>query len=1126
MDAYTYTNATKNRGHTKSRSADPFRAEEIEESQARAKAKRLEREFGKTIRLARCIRSPSQYKPARSFARVTKTRLKRGSCHQTRHLLPIVIGKRGRTADGLTPFIVKITPIPKSATQRTLRDGTKVGPGAAAAGARYSLGVRGTYLIADRTQLAIDGKTLVHSNIDDDPEKCTEFFELVEKKERNASLDEGEFDFGKSRWLWRRVVEHPECDPAVIAAYRRNPDGKEVVQLCRGGLALQQIISDCDFRPSVKPREQKARDHADGIKWKLGRGGRTQWRVVVSFPAEFSAEQRLEALKLICDHFAAMGCMYMAVIHEASASNDRRNDHCHIDLYDRPCRRLTGIESDDLANVDARWKEEVQKEYRRGDYEKDRGSWDVGVTRMCTYGSGNKRLQKVFRANKSNAMRAYSMPLHSRRDIASIINHIALRDAGREMVDHRTNRKRGIDRQPHEPVGPSARALEAKGWATEVGLRNEQKDAEDRRRDIIRLCQKRVAELQAAELDVCARSMDHMLTGTRSDERKAARAGFQAARDHAILTRDAALLQLEIRRRLSSAYFVIKTSGRIIRSGEDKRGEHVARRQAARDYWRAWVTDNAEDIRFMKDLKARITISKSALDLDALVMAALTPQLPGKDQISLHRDNENRLSAPILPTKRMTSLLLQQDAAATVETRASETALGLALPDQGVRPSIPTGRPIWTPPRPLLVVPPLPAMTKSNATSVLVENEPKDAAKAAGIADHPLIHDLTTNAAGLPSQATTGEVSSLPGAFALINHVEPIAEDITTGPASNASTGKSAAVERVPSPSETTVQEVAVPETAEGKTKAQNPNALGELISVEGGDGKWSPGEAAATVISDDASVMPVRMDVAKENLPACPTSVVSAEGQPDIAEGHVAVDDGAGEIKIDLAGPGGKAVVILDDIPMLAATLELANPSVGDTNQDSNKTVEAIGGTRVPADNGDKYPVDPDPIGRHPELAVAQSRMVAWNELNLSDMDTRDEIKLGGHKLVQIDGKVLFAKPDEVPVSHLLFLAAFPRSASRLYDEQVARENRMRAWNRLNLNELDTFEEIERAQRPLVYANGAVSFSIPDEAPEAHRLCLAAFQRKANRLLIEQNSRLNEGHLAASISDRGKGIV
>ena len=336
MNTHAQTSATKNRGRTKARSTDPFRAEEIEESQARAKAKRLEREFGKTIRLSRCVRSPSQYKPSRSFAHVTKTRLKLGVCHQTRFLLPVVIGSRGQTAHGLSPLIVKIAAIPKSATQRTLRDGIKVGPGSAAAGAHYSLGLRGTYLIADRTQLGINGKALVYSNIGDDPEKCTEFFEEVELNERNASRDEGEFDFGKSPWLWRRVVQHPECDPAVIAAYRRNPDGKEVVQLCRGGLALQQVISDFDFRPPVKPRDQKARDHADGIKWKLGRGGRTQWRVVASFPADFSSEQRLEALELICDHFAAMGCMYMGVIHEASASNDRRNNHCHIDLYDRP----------------------------------------------------------------------------------------------------------------------------------------------------------------------------------------------------------------------------------------------------------------------------------------------------------------------------------------------------------------------------------------------------------------------------------------------------------------------------------------------------------------------------------------------------------------------------------------------------------------------------------------------------------------------------------------------------------------------------------------------------------------------------------------------------------------------
>jgi len=1032
--------------------------------------------------------------------------------------LPVAIGRRGHTGDGLSPFTFKITPIPKSATQRTLRDGTKVGPGAAAAGARYSLGVRGTYLIADRTQLGFNGKTLVYSNIDEDPEKCTEFYERVEQKERNASTDEGEFDFGKSRWLWRRVVQHPECDPAVIAAYRRNPDGREVVQLCRGGLALQQLISDCDFRPAVKPREQKVRDREDGIKWKLGRGGRTQWRVVVSFPAEFSSDQRHEALKLICAHFAAMGCMYMGVIHEASASNDRRNNHCHIDLYDRQCRRLTGIESDDLANVDARWKEEVQAEYRRGDYVKDIGRWDFDVTRLCTYESGNKRLQNVFRANKAKAMRGYTMPLHGRRDIASIINRIALRDAGRAMVDHRTNGKRGIDRRPHEPVGPGARALEAKGWATEVGLRNEQKDTEDRRRDINQLCQERIAELQAAELDFCARTMDQLLTGTRLDERTAARAGFQVARDQAILTRDAALLQLEIRRRLSSAYFVIKTSGRIIRLGEDKRGEHVARRQAARDYWRAWVTDNAEDVRVLKGLKAKITLSNNALNLDVLVRAALTSQLPLDDLIAPDRDNEDKLSVPILPTKRMTSMLLQQDGAPPVETKVSESALPLALPKQIVTPSASIGTPISDRAQPLLVVPPLPILANSIAMNVFVENEPTGGRKDAETADQPV------------------------GAFAPIYPVELGAKDPTAQPL--AGTGatlpiKSAPVGREPGLPETAGQNLRVPPTAECNTERPGLSEPGEPPRLEGGDGEWSLGQAAATAASDGASAISTRMDVAKENLPACPMSIVSAEGQPDIAESHPqalapaglpescndVVEGGAGEIESVLAGPAGTAVVVLNEIPTLAATEESASPSINDTKQVGDKTAEAIGDPCVPPDEGDGHFGNPETIAPPPELAAGKSRMVAWNELDLNDMDTRNDIERDGCKLVQIDGVVLFAKPNEVRASHRLFLAAFQRSASRLYDEQAARENRMRAWNRLNLNELDTFKEIERHQRLLVQIAGEVSFAKPNEAPESHCLCLAAFPRTANRLFVEQVSRLDEGRAAASIIDQGKGI-
>lgn len=71
---------------------------------------------------------------------------------------------------------------------------------------------------------------------------------------------------------------------------------------------------------------------------------------------------------------------------------------------------------------------------------------------------------------------------------------------------------------------------------------------------------------------------------------------------------------------------------------------------------------------------------------------------------------------------------------------------------------------------------------------------------------------------------------------------------------------------------------------------------------------------------------------------------------------------------------------------------------------------------------------------------ALAKQLMDAWDELNLNDMETRDEICRDKRSLVLSDGKVAFAKPEAAPVSHCRFLAAFPNAARRLFAEEQSR--------------------------------------------------------------------------------------
>ena len=126
------------------------------------------------------------------------------------------------------------------------------------------------------------------------------------------------------------------------------------------------------------------------------------------------------------------------------------------------------------------------------------------------------------------------------------------------------------------------------------------------------------------------------------------------------MKRDAALLQLEINRHLSSAYHVIRTSGRVIRMGEDKRGEHMVRRQAARNYWRTWVKDHADDVSLLVHMKSLIRTMQSDGVTEVLIAAAIGPTMHSQVDSSAEPGS---LRGPVVPTqpillgKRLTNLL-------------------------------------------------------------------------------------------------------------------------------------------------------------------------------------------------------------------------------------------------------------------------------------------------------------------------------------------------------------------------------------------------------------------------------------------------------------------------------------
>jgi MobA/MobL family len=69
-------------------------------------------------------------------------------------------------------------------------------------------------------------------------------------------------------------------------------------------------------------------------------GGTIQIRVIIELPREMTPRQRLNLAKDYCAEFGRQGLMYWAVIHAPGPTNDPRNVHLHVNLYDRPCRQI------------------------------------------------------------------------------------------------------------------------------------------------------------------------------------------------------------------------------------------------------------------------------------------------------------------------------------------------------------------------------------------------------------------------------------------------------------------------------------------------------------------------------------------------------------------------------------------------------------------------------------------------------------------------------------------------------------------------------------------------------------------------------------------------------------------
>ncbi|RSV15320.1 hypothetical protein CA236_15030 [Sphingomonas sp. ABOLG] len=227
------------------------------------------------------------------------------------------------------------------------------------------------------------------------------------------------------------------------------------------------------------------------IAWKQGRTERCQYRFVGELPDGLSTRDRHAILSDFCDQLGEDGWMVVGAIHQPDATNDKRNYHVHIDLYDRK----------------AQW---LERE----------GCWDFAYSARRNGKPTHPYRQNKVRYEKRGAdgkLRKFDVAALMRSRFIEAVNAVGER-RGVVRYLHGTYEDNNIDLTPLEHMGNRAMGHERRGIVTEVGSRNARQIAADE----AAACEKRAATAEAALADemthVCRRAA-HNQQALRAAER-------------------------------------------------------------------------------------------------------------------------------------------------------------------------------------------------------------------------------------------------------------------------------------------------------------------------------------------------------------------------------------------------------------------------------------------------------------------------------------------------------------------------------------------------------------------------------------------------------------------------------
>jgi hypothetical protein len=218
-----------------------------------------------------------------------------------------------------------------------------------------------------------------------------------------------------------------------------------------GGFALDEPTAGLKLRPNP-PQPLQIRYLA---------GGTIQTRFVAELPYEMNAEQRRALAEEYCDKFAALGLPFWGAIHAPTASNDPRNVHLHVNIYDRPSWLITlpdGRKVWTFAHVE----EQYDEEYRK------------------------RRKKRPFKRNK---VPEFSDPnfIQTERERFCNLTNKHLEKAGiKRRIHAGTYEEMGIDKAARNAVTRTDYAREQRGEVTPTGHRMARREWLDHLRELTR----------------------------------------------------------------------------------------------------------------------------------------------------------------------------------------------------------------------------------------------------------------------------------------------------------------------------------------------------------------------------------------------------------------------------------------------------------------------------------------------------------------------------------------------------------------------------------------------------------------------------------------------------------------